>query len=118
MTACIEKKLKEYSDRCIYQLTQDSIKKFDRYLIARSVQRASLLECNIDRVYLNMIIESSFFDLLKVHSPPTINLQRLEASKMVYNSVVSIVLLFNNLITSLSDTERVMFKVQFYIHYY
>lgn len=87
-------------------------RKLDRTLMCRSVTRPGLLECNIDRGVLELCEEARYFEMLGLGVPVHVGqiYTKYNTIRLVYESVLCVVLEFNKIIGSLSAKERVLFK--------
>lgn len=92
---------------------EDVISRLNRPLMCRSRMKPGLLECNIDRSLLKIFRETKIFnEALDFEVPFHIKglYQKAKTILFVYESVLTVVLDYNRVISSLSDEERLLFK--------
>ncbi|XP_055639411.1 dynein axonemal heavy chain 2-like isoform X2 [Toxorhynchites rutilus septentrionalis] len=83
---------------------------FHRNLICRSQIRPGLLECHIERRMLQIFDEAYFFKVLGATIPSVIDIDKNESTKQTFDAVIRIALYFNNVVSSISEKERIFFK--------
>lgn len=112
MRTSITNSIKRLNDQWLDTMSVNVINKLDRTLMCRSVTRPGLLECNIDRGLLELCEEARYFEMLGFGVPVHISqiYNKYTTIRLVYESVLCVVLEFNKIIGSLSDKERVLFK--------
>lgn len=83
-----------------------------RSLLVRSLSRPGLLECNIDRHLVILLREATAFKRLQFPTPINITQLVLKATQINYvlESVVTMSLDYNLIVTSLTDKERLLFR--------
>ncbi|KAF5292010.1 hypothetical protein FQA39_LY14127 [Lamprigera yunnana] len=91
---------------------EDVPNRLQRSLMNRSPTRPGLLECNIDRSILDLFREAKFWEALKFDVPGNANniYKKADAIKLVYESVLAVVMDYNKIISALSPAERLLFK--------
>ncbi|KAL9930153.1 uncharacterized protein ACN427_014747 isoform 1-T1 [Glossina fuscipes fuscipes] len=87
------------------------INRLDRTLLTRSKVKRGLLECNIDRSILTICRQAEQFEQLGFQIGGQIRriYERYPKLKFVYNSVVTVCLDYNRILSVLSDDERKLF---------
>lgn len=113
--------INKLNDKWLDGLGLEVVSRLNRPLMNRSVTHKGLLECNIDPVILELCDESKYFLLLGYDLPTNINkvFSKHTTIKFVFDSVVTVVLDYNRILSALSPKERVLFKViQFYIIFF
>lgn len=108
----VTKNIQKLNEDWIKSIGIDCVKKLNRPLMCRSVSHPGLLECNIDRQILTICEEARYFELLKFKTPLDINkvYSKHKSIKFVYESVVTVVLDYNKILSALSDKERILFR--------
>ncbi|XP_017772772.1 PREDICTED: dynein heavy chain 2, axonemal [Nicrophorus vespilloides] len=91
---------------------EDVTKRLDRPLMCRSASRPGLIECNMDKKLLQIFQEIRYFLAMKYEVPSNCNYvwSKVTSLKFIFENVVQVVRDYNNLIASLGDEERVLFK--------
>ncbi|CAH0554839.1 unnamed protein product [Brassicogethes aeneus] len=92
---------------------EDISSRLNRSLMCRSHTKPGLIECNIDRSLLKIFKETKYFNEgLDFEIPFHVKAvySKAETIQSVYESVLSVVLNYNQVISSLSDDERLLFK--------
>ncbi|XP_058454309.1 dynein axonemal heavy chain 2-like isoform X2 [Malaya genurostris] len=102
--------LKGFNDAWIKSITSDFGTWLNRNLVCRSQMRPGLLECHIERSMLLTIDEAHFFMVQGAIIPSVIDMEKNQSVKQTFDSVIRIVLYFNNVISSVSAKERIFFK--------
>ncbi|XP_062549331.1 dynein axonemal heavy chain 2-like isoform X3 [Armigeres subalbatus] len=102
--------LKSYNDLWIRSLNADIGSWYQRHLICRSQIRPGLLECHIERRMLVVFDEAYFFKVLQATVPSIMDMDKNDNVKLTFDNVIRIILYFNNVISSISDKERLFFK--------
>ncbi|XP_021704080.1 dynein-1-beta heavy chain, flagellar inner arm I1 complex isoform X2 [Aedes aegypti] len=102
--------LKSYNDLWIKSVSVDLGSWYHRHLICRSQIRPGLLECHIERRMLDIFEEAYFFKVSGAIVPSVIDMERNDNVKLTFDNVIRIILYFNNVISSISDKERLFFK--------
>lgn len=112
MRTSITSSIKRIHEQWLDTMDVNVHNKLDRTLMCRSVTRPGLLECNIDRGILELCEEARYFEMLGLGVPVHISqiYTKYNTIRLVYESVLCVVLEFNKIIESLSDKERVLFK--------
>lgn len=112
MHANITQKIKELNYSWLDSIETDVSKRLSKTLFCRSVTHPGLLECNIDRSILDIFDEVKNFEILRFGVPVHINriCQKSNDIRWTYQSVVKVCLDYNNILNSLSDKERLLFK--------
>lgn len=112
MRSNITQKIKELNYSWLDSIETDVSKRLGKTLFCRSVSHVGLLECNIDRSILDIFDEAKHFEILKFGVPVHINriCQKSNDIRWTYQSVVKVCFNYNNIINSLSDKERLLFK--------
>lgn len=112
MSTSITNSIKRLNNQWLDTMSVNVINKLDRTLMCRSVTRPGLLECNIDRGLLELCEEARYFEMLGFGVPVHISqiYNKYTTIRLVYESVLCVVLEFNKILGSLSDKERVLFK--------
>lgn len=82
--------------------------KLERYLVYRSKQSKSLLQCNMDASALQLCVQAEHFERLGYAVPAPIRkiYEKQDSLKLAYNSVLHVCLDYNRLINSLLPRER------------
>nr|CAD7455962.1 unnamed protein product [Timema tahoe] len=96
----------------IDSLDENMAARLNRPLLCRSLVHQGLLESNFDRKLLIVCRESKFWDMMSFDIPNNVQqvYYKWENIKYVYESVLQVVRDYNNIIASLSDEERVLFR--------
>lgn len=102
--------LKTCNDLWIKSVSADIGSWYHRNLICRSQIRPGLLECHIERRMLVIFEEAYHFKVSGAVVPSTIDMDRNDHVKLTFDNVIRIILYFNNVISSISDKERLFFK--------
>lgn len=112
MNENLTKDIRKIYDKWLDIMDVDVAAKLNRTLMCRSVTHPGLLECNIDRVVLEMCEEAQSFGLLGFGTPVHINqvYSRYNTIRLVYESVLTVVLDYNKILGALSEKERLLFK--------
>ncbi|KAM7351793.1 dynein heavy chain 2, axonemal kl-2 isoform 2-T2 [Cochliomyia hominivorax] len=86
--------------------------RLERTLLVRSKTKKGLLECNIDRSVLDICQQAQHFEQLGFQIPSSIRklYEKYGTLNFVYNSVVTVCLDYNRILTALSEEERKLFK--------
>ncbi|XP_044753245.1 dynein axonemal heavy chain 2 [Coccinella septempunctata] len=86
--------------------------RLNRPLMIKSTYRYGLLECNMDRTLLKVFHEAKYWESLGYEIPTYVNsvYQKSKTIRIIYESVLAVVLDYNKILTSLSDEERLLFK--------
>lgn len=108
----ITQKIKELNYEWLDTIEPDVSKRLGSTLFNRSVSHPGLLECNIDRSVMVIFDEAKHFEILRFSAPVHINriCQKSNDIRWTYQSVVKVCINYNNIINSLSDKERLLFK--------
>lgn len=108
----ITKNIKQLNNEWLDTIESNVMNKMNRTLMCRSVTRPGLLECNIDRSILDICEEARYFEMLGIGVPVHINqiYSKYNTIRLVYESVLCVVLDYNKILSSLSDKERILFK--------
>ncbi|KAL0267127.1 UNVERIFIED_CONTAM: hypothetical protein PYX00_009482 [Menopon gallinae] len=93
-------------------LDDNIILRLNRPLMRRSTYRPGLLESNFDRFCLNLADECQYWILLgfELPHPATQFFNKWKEVRILYEQVLTVVLDYNNIITALSDDERILFR--------
>ncbi|XP_059612816.1 dynein axonemal heavy chain 2 [Phlebotomus argentipes] len=112
MEKSVKLQVRELRDTWANSVKEEVVQCLNRALMIRSVSRPGLLECNIDRKVLNLFEDIIYFQYLGFPIPIHLNLffSRYESTKLIFESVVTVVLDYNRILTGLSDKERLLFK--------
>ncbi|XP_037045747.1 dynein heavy chain 2, axonemal [Bradysia coprophila] len=112
MHSNITQKIKELNYDWLDTIESDVSKRLGKTLFNRSVSHPGLLECNIDRSVMVIFDEAKHFEILRFSVPVHINriCQKSNDIRWTYQSVVKVCINYNNIINSLSDKERLLFK--------
>ncbi|XP_065079030.1 dynein axonemal heavy chain 2-like [Ochlerotatus camptorhynchus] len=102
--------LKTYNDSWIKSISPDLGAWYHRNLICRSQVRPGLLECHIERRMLVIFEESYYFKVSGATVPSFIDMEKNDNVKLTFDNVIRIILYFNNVVSSISDKERLFFK--------
>ncbi|XP_023298158.2 dynein axonemal heavy chain 2 [Lucilia cuprina] len=86
--------------------------RLERTLLVRSKIKKGLLECNIDRSVLNICQQAQHFEQLGFQIPSTIRklYEKYATLNFVYNSVITVCMDYNRILTALSEDERKLFR--------
>ncbi|XP_055685590.1 dynein axonemal heavy chain 2 [Lutzomyia longipalpis] len=108
----VKHQVSELRDQWANSVKEEIVQCLQRSLMIRSVSRPGLLECNIDRKVLMLFDDIIYFLYLGFPTPIHLNLffSKYEATKLILESVLTVVLDYNRIITGLSDKERLLFK--------
>lgn len=108
----MSQKIKELNYNWLDSIETDVSKRLGKTLLNRSVSHPGLLECNIDRSILDIFDEAKHFEILRFSAPVHINriCQKSNDIRWTYQSVIKVCLNYNDIINSLSDKERLLFK--------
>ncbi|XP_071050357.1 dynein axonemal heavy chain 2 isoform X2 [Onthophagus taurus] len=100
----------------VSSLGDDVLARLNVTLMCRSVTKPGLIECNVDRVIINTIFELKCWLNMGYEVPPHVVplAKREETIRFIYENVLSVVMDYNKIITSLSETERLLFKQLLY----
>ncbi|PNF16790.1 hypothetical protein B7P43_G00884 [Cryptotermes secundus] len=103
--------------RDLYEEWNDSLDenisaRLDKPLIVRSHTRPGLLESNFDRVVGNICHEARIWERMKYDIPTVVQsvYNKWDKLKFVYESVLTVVMDYNQVIEALSDEERLLFR--------
>lgn len=112
MYSNITQKVKDLNYDWLDSIDTDVSKRLGRTLFNRSVSHPGLLECNIDRSIMVIFDEAKHFEILRFSAPVHINriCQKANDIRWTYQSVVKVCINYNNIVNSLSDKERLLFK--------
>lgn len=107
-----EKRILKINEEWLDNVGENLALKLNRPLMCRSVSHRGLLECNIDRDIPKILEDAKYFELLAMPCPASVNHIYSKAStiKFIYESVITVVIAYNRIISALSDKERVLFK--------
>lgn len=108
----VEKNIEKlYSDWC-NSMGPNVTARLSRTLMCRSLSHVGLLECNIDRNMLKLFEDSRYFEFLKFQFPAHVAQIHAKSTtiRYVYDSVITVVLDYNKILSALSDKERLFFK--------
>lgn len=108
----VKTQVRELRDHWANSVKEEVVQCLQRSLMLRSVSRPGLLECNIDRKVLNLFEDIIYFQYLGFPIPIHLNLffGKYETTKITFESVLTVVLDYNRILTGLSDKERLLFK--------
>lgn len=112
MNVSILKNIKEKYSDWLETMVADIQTLLNRTLMCRSVTRPGMLECNIDRNVLELCEEARYFEMLGFIIPIHVRViyGRYATIRLVYETVLCVVLDYNRILVSLSDKERQLFK--------
>ncbi|XP_068085242.1 dynein axonemal heavy chain 2 [Anabrus simplex] len=90
----------------------DVAKRLSRPLLCVSASRPGWLECNMDRGLLRVNREAKYWRLLKKSLPKSVIklYKKQHTLRATYNNVVAVIQDYNNIVSSLSEDERALFK--------
>lgn len=93
-------------------IPEDTVQSLQRSLLVRSLSRPGLLECNVDRNLVVLLREATSFKRLQFPTPIHISqtVQKASQISLVLESVLTMSLDYNLLVTSLTDKERLLFR--------
>ncbi|XP_058817897.1 dynein axonemal heavy chain 2-like [Topomyia yanbarensis] len=106
----VKSALKGFNDVWIKSISTDFGTWLNRNLVCRSQMRPGLLECHIERRMLLTIDEAHFFKVLGAVIPSVVDIEKNDSVKQTFDNVIRIVLYFNNVVSSVSEKERLFFK--------
>ncbi|GAB0089100.1 Dynein heavy chain [Sergentomyia squamirostris] len=108
----IKHQVAELREQWANSVKEEVVQCLQRSLMIRSVSRPGLLECNIDRKVLLLFNDVIYFQYLGFPIPIHLNLffSKYETTKITFESVLTVVLDYNRILTGLSDKERLLFK--------
>lgn len=93
-------------------INENNLNCLQRSLLVRSLSRPGLLECNVDRQLVILLREATAFKRLQFACP--INIMQLYQKYVqiscIFESVVTMCIDYNLIITSLTDKERLLFR--------
>lgn len=103
---------KAFEDWVKNSTSPNLLTRLDRTLLIRSKTQKGLLECNIDRTVLDICQQAQHFEQLGFQIPGSIRklYEKYHTLNFVYNSVVTVCLDYNRILTALSEEERKLFK--------
>lgn len=112
MQTSITKNVKEMYIQWLETMNSDIQQVLNRTLMCRSVTRPGMLECNIDRRVMELCEESRYFEMLGFSIPIHVRMVygKYATLRLVYETVMCVVLDYNRILVSLSDKERQLFK--------
>lgn len=112
MNSNITQKIKDLNYDWLDSIETDVSKRLGRTLCSRSVSHPGLLECNIDRSILDLFDEAKHFEILRFSVPVHINriCQKSNDIRWTYQSIIKVCCNYNEIVNSLSDKERLLFK--------
>ncbi|XP_013098623.2 dynein axonemal heavy chain 2 [Stomoxys calcitrans] len=86
--------------------------RLERKLLVRSKFKKGLLECNIDRSVLDICQQAQTFEQLNFQIPGSIRklYEKYATLQFMYNSVITVCLNYNRILSALSEEERTLFK--------
>ncbi|XP_053692426.1 dynein axonemal heavy chain 2-like [Sabethes cyaneus] len=102
--------LKGFTDSWVKSINPDYGTWLNRNLVSRSQTRPGLLECHIERRLLVIIDEAHFFKAAGATIPSIIDMEKNEVVKQTFDNVLRIVIYFNDVVSSVSEKERLFFK--------
>lgn len=112
MNGNLTKNIRELYEQWLDANDTDVPAKMNRTLMCRSATRPGALECNIDRTLLELCEEARYFEMLGFGIPSHI-LQiyaKYAVLRLVFETVLCVVLDYNKILGALSKEERVLFK--------
>lgn len=112
MQTSFTKNIQKVYEKWIDDIGYEFLSKLDRPLMIRSKTHQGLLECNIDRSLLEICEEARYFEMLGFTIPVNVNqvYSKYKTIKLVYESVMTVVLDYNKILDALSPQERKLFK--------
>ncbi|XP_049764343.1 dynein axonemal heavy chain 2 [Schistocerca cancellata] len=107
-----ENQVKDLYHKWIDTLDEDVNARLCRPLMCHSLINPGLIECNFDGKLINICHEASYWELMKFPVPSHITkiYNKWHDLKILYESIVTIAQGFNKIVTSLSDSERLLFR--------
>lgn len=112
MKVSITKNVKEMYTQWLETMVADVQQMLNRTLMCRSVTRPGMLECNIDRNVMELCEEARYFEMLGFNIPIHVRMiyGKYPTLRLVFETVLCVVLDYNKILVSLSDKERQLFK--------
>lgn len=112
LMVCIDSIMLNLYRKWIDNIGEDVTQRLKRPLMNRSPTKPGLLECNIDRSLLDLFREAKYWEALKFEIPGHVNTvyKKTNVIKIIYESVLSVVMDYNKILAALSDEERLLFK--------
>ncbi|XP_055542595.1 dynein axonemal heavy chain 2-like [Wyeomyia smithii] len=102
--------LKGFTDSWVKFINADYGSWLNRHLVCRSQTRPGLLECHIERRLLVIMDEAYFFKVSNAPIPSIIDMDKNEVVRLTFDNVIRIVIYFNDVVSSVSEKERLFFK--------
>ncbi|XP_055614555.1 dynein axonemal heavy chain 2, partial [Uranotaenia lowii] len=102
--------LKGLNESWIKSIDQNYVSWYHKNLIYRSQSRPGLLECQIERRMLLIFDEAYFFRIQSATIPAIIDIEKHEVTRQSFDNVLRVVLYFNDVISTISEKERLFFK--------
>lgn len=105
----IRKSFDEWVRNCGHTNLTDRL---ERTLLIRSKAKKGLLECNMDRSILSICEQAQHFEQLGFQIPGVIRkiYDKFANLRFVYNSVITVCLDYNRILSALSEEERKLFR--------
>lgn len=112
MEKILEQDIQRNFDDWKASISDSTLKCLQRSLLVRSLSRPGLLECNVDRDLVVLLREATAFKRLQFACPINIMqlFQKYSQISCIFESVVTMCIDYNLIITSLTDKERLLFR--------
>ncbi|XP_034231069.1 dynein heavy chain 2, axonemal [Thrips palmi] len=112
ISVSVDEYVKDLHRRWLVALDDDVSKLLNRKLLVPSTSRPGLLEPNFDRRIQSIVQEAWYWTDMSMSVPTSVQhlANRWKSLSFLYESVLTVALDYNRIISSLSDEERLLFR--------